>query len=135
MLILLVVGNRIHGESINECYSRIHRPLVELLDPMVAGPVREAGISDLAIGEHKVLGSSLYLARDPFLYYYQSSLMVRSDLSLISRYLKHPPREPDYRGRRAHGEFCTTLQEKGCRLAVKILREKIHGRLAGILGR
>ena len=31
------------------------------------------------------------------------------DLPLISRVLRHPPREPDYRGRRPHGEFLTNL--------------------------
>jgi lipoate-protein ligase A len=69
------------------------------------------GLGDVAIGEKKILGSSLYANRDLALY--QGSLLVESDLSLIPAYLPHPSREPDYRRGRSHLEFVTTLRQAG----------------------
>ncbi len=57
-------------------------------------------------------GYTLYLGNNPFLYYYQASLLVNPDLSLFERYLYYPPREPSYRRGRPHREFCTSLTEE-----------------------
>jgi lipoate-protein ligase A len=78
--------------------------------------VEDRGISDLAIGERKILGTSLYRRR--LLLFYQGSLLVSNDLSLFDRYLRHPSRVPDYRGGRSHRDFCTTLTAEGCALSV-----------------
>jgi len=32
------------------------------------------------------------------------------NLQLVSRYLCHPPREPDYRGKRSHADFIANLE-------------------------
>jgi lipoate-protein ligase A len=69
--------------------------------------VEARGIADLAIGEKKILGSSIY--RRKLLLFYQASLLVSNDLSLFGRYLRMPARVPDYRRGRRHEEFCTTL--------------------------
>lgn len=73
--------------------------------------LEERGISDLAIGERKVLGSSLYRSR--LLLFYQASLLVCNDLSLFSLYLSPPRRAPEYRAGREHQSFCTTLAREG----------------------
>ncbi|MBN1836743.1 MAG: hypothetical protein JW820_12885 [Spirochaetales bacterium] len=73
--------------------------------------VEHRGISDLAIGERKILGTSLYRRR--LLLFYQASLLVDVDLGLFDRYLRFPSRVPEYRRGRAHGEFCTTLRREG----------------------
>ena len=65
------------------------------------------GMGDLCIGDRKILGSSLYNGRGAILY--QGSLLVDNDLSLISKFLKHPSKEPEYRGGRSHEEFITNL--------------------------
>jgi len=113
MLILLCVGTRGKQESITDIFSRIHRPLISLLQNHFTIPLTESGISDLALHNKKVCGSSLYLGKRPLLYYYQASIMVHPDLSLLDTYLAHPPREPDYRGNRPHRDFCTTLKNNG----------------------
>jgi lipoate---protein ligase len=105
------------GSEIYRIFGRIHQLFINILAPHLRFPIEQQGISDLAIGGKKVLGSSLYLGQTPALYYYQSSLMVSSDTRLISTCLKHPPKEPEYRAGRSHNDFCTSLKKEGCNLS------------------
>ncbi|MFH1418602.1 MAG: hypothetical protein ABII12_10005 [Planctomycetota bacterium] len=70
--------------------------------------VRPAGICDLCIGERKIGGACLRRFRD--LLYYSASLLVAPDLDGVTRYIKHPPREPAYRRGRPHTEFMGSLR-------------------------
>lgn len=74
------------------------------------GGVTERGISDLALGDRKVAGTSLFRSRHYLLF--QASLLIDAHVPLLDRYLKHPTREPDYRMRRAHGDFVMGLAER-----------------------
>ncbi|MBD3422642.1 MAG: hypothetical protein GF398_21205 [Chitinivibrionales bacterium] len=113
MVITIVAGLRRREDSIASLFSRIHLAMISLLGEYASHlAIQEKGLSDLAIDGKKVLGSSLYLSQRPLRYYYQSSLMVDSELQLIERYLHHPPKEPQYRGARPHLEFCTTLSRE-----------------------
>ncbi len=76
----------------------------------ITGIVRR-GISDLAIGERKILGCAIY--KRPNFIIYQAVLNVCESPTLIERYLKHPVREPEYRKSRAHADFVTSLREQG----------------------
>jgi lipoate-protein ligase A len=76
-----------------------------------AALVLDRGISDLAMDERKILGTSLYRRRR--ILFYQGSLLVENDLALFDRYLRFPSRVPDYRRGRGHSEFCTTLAREG----------------------
>lgn len=69
------------------------------------------GLGDVAIGDQKILGSSLYASRHCALY--QGSLLVNPDLALIEQYLPHPSKEPDYRRGRSHLDFVTSLARAG----------------------
>ncbi|OFY45088.1 MAG: hypothetical protein A2X18_14235 [Bacteroidetes bacterium GWF2_40_14] len=69
------------------------------------------GISDLSINGKKVLGSSMYINNGKL--FYHAVINVNEDAKLISRYLKHPSREPDYRNGRNHEEFVTSLYKEG----------------------
>ena len=40
---------------------------------------------------------------------YPGTLLDRFELGLVAKVLRHPPREPDYRSRRSHGEFLANL--------------------------
>jgi lipoate-protein ligase A len=133
MVVIVVVDKRDPHDTIEEMHARIHRGLIIILDLDKSLGLSLKGISDIAIGQKKILGSSLYLSQKPMLYYYQSVLMVNSNTSLISKYLKHPPKEPDYRKGRSHDEFCTTLKQEGCTLTVTQVAEKINANLGNII--
>jgi lipoate-protein ligase A len=126
-LVIIAVGERGDGgrELARRVFHRVNDAVIAALRKVGIDNAVEAGISDIAVGGRKVLGSSLYMGSRPPLFYYQSSLMVSNDVTLMDRYLRHPPREPDYRAGRGHGEFCTTLLE--CGLTVG------SGELAGLI--
>lgn len=69
--------------------------------------IAQRGISDLAVGDRKVAGTSLF--RRKHLVVFQGSLLVDPDLDLMSQLLLHPSREPDYRSGRTHRDFVTSL--------------------------
>jgi len=105
---------------------RIH---AAMLDPLVAAlqsaglPVSRQGTSDLvlAVAEGgatslmKVSGNALRVRRQGVLYH--GTLLDSFDLALAARLLRHPPREPDYRGKRSHAEFLVNLELGRERLA------------------
>lgn len=79
------------------------------------GRVARRGTSDLALvagadappAELKVSGNALRVRRHGVLYH--GTLLDSFDLDLVGLVLRHPPREPDYRGRRAHAAFLANL--------------------------
>ncbi|MDD4310212.1 MAG: hypothetical protein PHO32_07510 [Candidatus Cloacimonetes bacterium] len=95
--------------------------IISLLTRWGVNNVSRRGISDLAIGDKKILGSAIY--RRPHLILFQAVLNVSESPDVIQRYLKHPPREPDYRKNRPHSEFVTSLLAEGYNLNPKQLTE------------
>ena len=69
------------------------------------------GISDICIGNQKILGSSIYRSKDRV--FYHGVLNRAESVDVIERYLKHPVREPAYRDGRGHREFVTSLAQQG----------------------
>jgi lipoate-protein ligase A len=86
------------------------------------------GISDIAIEDRKILGSSLYRRKDIVLY--QGALLVDPDMCIFDRYLKHPKREPDYRRGRHHRDFITSLYNEGYGIPKSKLVEAIEAKLS-----
>jgi lipoate---protein ligase len=86
------------------------------------------GISDLALVERKVAGSSLRLWQGRVLF--QVSVLVDADVGLLERYLRAPSREPRYRRGRGHRDFVVTLRGAGlpvaCAQVVEALREALR---------
>jgi lipoate-protein ligase A len=108
--------NREYFHYINEWFR-------EALAGLGVTGVEHRGISDLAISERKILGTSLYRRRQVL--FYQGSLLVSADLALFDRYLAFPSRAPEYRRGRPHGEFCTTLVRQGYTLSVSQILERL----------
>jgi lipoate-protein ligase A len=94
-----------------EYAAQINSWIVEALRRLSITGVHPAGISDLAIREKKIVGTSIYRTR--LVLFYQASILVDADISLFTRYLTMPVRVPDYRRGRSHEEFCTTLAREG----------------------
>jgi lipoate-protein ligase A len=65
------------------------------------------GTSDLALGDRKFSGNSLRCKRNHLLYH--GTVLCDFSLDLISRCLKSPPRQPEYREQREHREFVTNI--------------------------
>ncbi|MFH1304968.1 MAG: lipoate--protein ligase family protein [Candidatus Omnitrophota bacterium] len=64
-------------------------------------------LSDLAIGGKKISGNAQARKRRYFLHH--GTFLFGFDLGKISFYLKHPPKEPEYRRARTHGDFLTNI--------------------------
>lgn len=91
----------------------LHRIIATLEAQGITG-VNLRGISDLAIGNQKILGCSIY--RRPHLLFYHAVLNVAEEPELIAKYLLPPARQPEYRLNRSHSEFVTSLLKQGYRL-------------------
>lgn len=107
-------------------FSLLNGALCDLLVekwPALSG-VAERGISDLALGEFKVAGTSLFRSRHYLLF--QASLLVEARIPLLNRYLKHPTREPDYRQGRPHGEFVMGLADLEAGLTPGAVRDAVQ---------
>jgi lipoate-protein ligase A len=66
-----------------------------------------AGISDLAIRGLKVSGNAQQRKRDHLLHH--GTLLYAFDLGMVGRYLRAPPRQPEYRAGRSHEDFLRNL--------------------------
>lgn len=117
-----------HPKSI---FNTINNSLIKELSKNGIEGVYSRGISDLSIGEQKILGSSMYLKDN--IYFYHAVLNVSEKPQYISQYLKHPSREPDYRKGRGHSEFITSLTDKGYTLSVKECARVIEKGIENIL--
>lgn len=66
-----------------------------------------AGTSDLAMAGRKCSGNAQQRKRRHLLHH--GTLLYDFDTALVSRYLRPPPRQPEYRGGREHTTFLTNL--------------------------
>jgi lipoate-protein ligase A len=92
--------------DLHASYRFILETTAAALAPLASG-IAPAGISDLAIAGKKCSGNSQQRKRTHLLHH--GTILCSFDLANISRYLAHPPREPEYRRRRSHGEFVANL--------------------------
>ena len=102
--------------------SHAHQLVLETLAEGLRRLVPEVGrrgISDLAVGGLKFSGNSVRSKREHLLYH--GTLLYDFPLQWISRYLKMPPRRPDYREDRPHAEFVTNLPLDGPSLRQAVL--------------
>lgn len=74
------------------------------------------GHTDLAVGDLKFSGNAQRRKRS-WLLFHGTVLLAEFELGLVSRVLRQPPRQPDYRRQRGHEDFVTRLSLN--RVAVK----------------
>jgi lipoate-protein ligase A len=83
--------------------------LVRGLEDAGVSGVGTDGTSDLVLAGRKIGGSCIYRTRGLVLF--SCTILAAPDVSLMERYLAHPPREPAYRAGRAHADFVGSVGE------------------------
>ncbi|RMG02993.1 MAG: lipoate--protein ligase family protein [Planctomycetota bacterium] len=108
LMYALILSRRARSDLVS--VDRIHR---HVLRGMVAAlrrihpEVCYRGINDLTLGDRKFCGNSLRVRRDWVLYH--GTLLLTPAAETIEALLRMPPRRPEYRRNRSHGEFVTHL--------------------------
>ncbi len=88
-------------------FKGINSEIISVLENCGLTGLCHAGISDIALKGKKILGSSIYRNKEKLLYHAVLNYSERA--STFERYLKHPPKEPEYRKGRSHSEFVTSI--------------------------
>ncbi len=104
--VLLSYEKRPHLRMLDQAHGLVMRTMVAGLQsthPDIAWD----GTCDLTLNACKVSGNSLRCRRNWMLYH--GTLLLDMDLTLVDQFLLHPPREPEYRQKRQHGQFVTNL--------------------------
>ena len=89
------------------------------------------GISDFCVRDRKIAGTCMRRSRGFVLF--QMSFMMSSQIRWIERYLKLPPRMPDYRQGRQHRDFVTDLQNEGIQTSNNIIIEIFRNKLLDVV--
>lgn len=104
--LVLPIAPEQHLHDIPAVTAAILKRIVAAFSPHLPNVVA-CGTSDLAIGNRKVSGNSQRWLRRSMLHH--GTLLYGFPLERVSRYLRMPERQPDYRAQREHGEFVTNL--------------------------
>ncbi len=130
----LIISVRLLSERLENpqvYFKRINTLIIAALEGLGVKEVHYKGISDISIGEKKILGSSIY--RKKKLVFYHAVLNIAEDIELISRYLQHPPKEPDYRKGRDHKDFVTSLAASGCNISPDAIATALEQEFSNLL--
>ncbi|MCB9029079.1 MAG: hypothetical protein H6545_08230 [Bacteroidales bacterium] len=106
-------------------FSMVNSVVIEGLAEMGVSRLGPKGISDITLGNKKILGSSMRKVGSKLVYH--AVLNIAENPALFSKYLSHPRREPDYRAGRSHHEFVTSLAAEGYNFT--------HGEVMSMLNR
>jgi len=112
-----IAGNREYFDSLTNW-------LIGILSSIGFPDVYQDGISDFVRNNNKVGGSSIHRTRNYL--YYSTSLLFNPDIRMMARYLKHPPREPEYRSGRSHRDFVSGLLKSGGYQEVSKLKNELE---------
>ncbi len=131
----LVISVRLIAEKLENpqvSFRKINNAIIKALTGLGIANLGYRGISDICIGEKKILGSSIYRKKN--LVFYHAVLNISEDIELIGKYLRHPSREPAYRMGRDHKEFVTHLLEQGYTIDINDLIEQLNQQFSEIFG-
>ena len=112
-------------------FNAVNRALIGVFQTWKDLDYQLKGLSDIAVGERKIVGSSLFRRRQYLLY--QASILFDLDLAIMTAALKPPPRQPDYRRDRGHGAFVTSLLEMGVEGPLEVLAENLSETLPALV--
>jgi len=95
----------------------------ERLDPIVS-KTEQKGISDLVIDNIKFSGNAQRRLKNAILFH--GTILYDFDLTLISKYLKEPPIQPDYRKKRQHHQFIRNVSASKLALIEAFVTKRDH---------
>lgn len=111
MAVITVARNFTALTSSKEFFIEVNSMIMEVLRDYGVKELGSKGISDITVGNSKILGSSMHRREGRLVYH--AVLNIGEDTVIFERYLRHPRREPDYRQNRRHREFVTSLEREG----------------------
>ena len=109
LMYAIVIGYQQHPDL--RMLDHAHRYVMTRMQKAIASlgiAVTIEGVSDLTFEGKKFSGNSMRCIKDRFLYH-GTMICDEFDLSLVTKFLKRPVREPDYRAGRSHEDFLTRL--------------------------
>lgn len=127
--VMLTPGNLViaavypHSLRPKNLFNEINASIIEAIEAAGIAGLSLRGISDIALGYKKILGSAMYRTRNKLLYH--AVLNVGEPAATFEKYLRHPGKEPDYREGRKHSDFVTSLREQGYTGSMESLIENI----------
>ena len=101
----------------NDFFRVINGIILDVLADLGVKNYGTQGISDITLRSRKILGSSMQRRERRLVYH--AVMNIRQDPDIFERYLRHPGREPDYRQKRKHSEFVTSLHNEGYNIFFK----------------
>jgi lipoate-protein ligase A len=120
MLVISTLQRGLELKSPQHYFNRINEKIIRALSRLGVKDLGTRGVSDLCLGEQKILGSSIYRNKD--LVFYHGVLNRAESPTIMEQYLEHPNREPEYRKGRKHRDFVTSLLEKGYEFSAAEIR-------------
>lgn len=124
MLVLSIAIKQTDFKSGKLYFKDYNTKIISALKSMGIKNLGYKGISDITINDLKILGSAIY--QNKFVVFYHAVLNVSESTSLIEKYIKHPKREPDYRKKRNHKEFVTSIVKEKYNICINELKEAIE---------
>ena len=124
MLVLSISARQTALKSGKSYFEKYNAKVISVLKNLGIDELGFKGISDIVINNMKILGSAVYQNKD--IVFYHAVINVSESISLISKYLKHPMREPDYRIGRDHKEFVTSLDQEKYDVNMLDLKKRIE---------
>ena len=104
--LIMRIENSLEGITETNCH--VMKRNAAALKGLVGSEIAVRGHTDLTLGDRKVSGNAQRRKRRWLLFH--GTFLCGADITLMARLLKHPPREPDYRQGRSHGDFVTSLK-------------------------
>ncbi|MDD4148818.1 MAG: hypothetical protein PHE33_02205 [Bacteroidales bacterium] len=122
-----VVSMISHDYKLTEIKSFFHdcnMKVISALEKQGVNGLNIQGISDVVLNGKKIAGSSMYRGKD-FLFFH-TVVNVAEDSNYIAQFLKHPKTEPEYRNKRKHGEFISSLDGQGYQISLGMFKIDIY---------
>ncbi len=124
-LVISAIKSRNGIINAGKYFTYFNERIIRSLASLGVKNLHQRGISDITLGDRKVLGSAIYQNKD--LVFYHAVLNVAESPLLMEKYIRHPEREPDYRSGRKHRDFVTSLECMGYNFNIETVKKAITG--------